>query len=42
MYLKIQILLKAIALKDNIIIVLHSVINSNLNASLLELVTYNP
>ena len=33
---------KSNCLKDNIIIVLHSVVNSNLNASLLELVTYNP
>ena len=34
--------IKSNCLKDNIIIVLHSVVNSNLNASLLELVTYNP
>ena len=33
---------KSSRLKDNIIFVLHSVVNSNLNASLLELVTYNP
>ena len=38
MFLQIQILLKAI---DELIIVLHSAVNNNLKASLLELIEYN-
>ena len=38
MFLQIQILLKAI---DELIMVLHSAVNNNLKASLLELIEYN-